>query len=292
MADGLYPLFGVVSVLLTPFDEDGRIDYGSFGASIDERIDAGVAGLVTPAVAGEAATLSLEERRGLARFAADRAAGRVPVLAGAAEPEDARAAAAAGCAGALVQPDGGDLRRRLEAFAETGIPMLMLQDLDWNGPGLPVETIRALHEAVPAFRCVKIEAAPAGPKYSVVLAATGGTLNVSGGWASTQLIEALDRGVHAFLPSAHHRVYGEIFRRHRAGDRDGARELYERLLPVLAFCTQHVDVSIRFQKLLMVRLGLFRNATMRAPSVRFDEHHRRVAEELLDRAVELHRVRA
>jgi 4-hydroxy-tetrahydrodipicolinate synthase len=283
----LYPLFGVVSVLLTPFDEEGRIDYGSFGASIDERVDAGVAGLVTPAVAGEAASLTVEERRDLARFAAERAGGRVPVIAGAADTEDARAAAAAGCAGALVQPDGGDLCRRLEAFAATGIPMLMLQDLDWSGPGLPVETIRELHRAVPAFRCVKIEAAPAGPKYSAVLAATGGTLNVSGGWASTQLIEALDRGVHAFLPSAHHRVYGEIFRRHRAGDREGAIELYERLLPVLAFCTQHIDVSIRFQKLLMVRLGLFASDAMRAPTVRFDEHHRRVAERLLDLAASM-----
>ena len=122
-----------------------------------------------------------------------------------------------------------------------------------------------------------------------MLEATGGRLNVGGGWASTQLIEALDRGVHCFMPSAHHWVYVEILRRYRAGRRDAAKELFERLLPILAFCTQHVDVSIRFQKLLAVRQGIFRTASVRAPTVHFDEHHRRVADELLELALDLHR---
>jgi dihydrodipicolinate synthase/N-acetylneuraminate lyase len=194
----------------------------------------------------------------------------------------------------LVQPpvalaqDDTALRRYVHEVASVGAPMLMLQDLAWSGPGIPVETIRALFEEVPAFRCIKIEVVPAGPKYTAVLEATGGRLNVSGGWASTQLVEALDRGVHAFMPSAHYWVYAEILRRHRAGDRVEAQALFERLLPVLAFTSQHIDVSTQFQKRLAVRQGIFRTARVRAPEVGFDAYHERVAEELLGRALALH----
>ena len=223
------------------------------------------------------------------------------MIAGTSAPELAESVAVAelacelGCAGVLVQPqpsilrDRGALRRELDAVAATGVPMIMLQDLEWNGPGIPVDVIRALFEEVPAFRCIKIETAPAGPKYSEVLRATAGTLNVSGGWASLQLIEALDRGVHAFMPSAHHWVYVEIVRRYRAGHREDARSLFEELLPMLAFTTQHIDVSIRFQKLLAVRQGLFATDAVRSPAVTMDDVHRALADELVERAVELHR---
>jgi 4-hydroxy-tetrahydrodipicolinate synthase len=60
------------------------------------------------------------------------------------------------------------------------------------------------------------------------------------------------------------------------------------LLPVLAFTSQHIDVSIAFQKRLAVRQGIFRTARVRAPEVPFDAVHERIARELLDRALALH----
>jgi 4-hydroxy-tetrahydrodipicolinate synthase len=256
--------------------------------------------LIVPAVASEVGRLTPDERRRLVAAVADQAQGRVPVIAGASAAEVGETLAMAewalrhSCAGVLVQPpaalvrDATGLRRYLAEVAGTGVPMLMVQDLEWNGPGIPVETIRALFEEIEAFRCIKIEVVPAGPKYSAVLAATGGRLNVSGGWASTQLIEALDRGVHGFMPSAHYWVYAEILRCYRAGDRTGAVTLFERLLPVLAFTSQHIDVSIAFQKRLAVRQGIFRTARVRAPEVPFDAVHERIAGELLERALALH----
>lgn len=297
----MYPLHGVVSVVLTPFDENDRIDLTSLERSIEDRIGAGVAGILVPAVAGEVSRLTDEERRLLIRSVTELAAGRVPVIAGTSAPEPAESVAIAelarelGCAGVLVQPpaamlrDGASLRELLDTVASTGVEMIMLQDLEWNGPGIPVGIIRELFEEVPAFRCIKIETVPAGPKYTDVLRATDGELNVSGGWASLQLIEALDRGVHAFMPSAHHWVYVEIVRCYRDGRRDGARALFEELLPMLAFTTQHIDVSIQFQKLLAVRQGVFATAAVRSPSVVLDSVHRALAGELVERAVDLHR---
>lgn len=299
--DGLYPLFGVVSVVTTPFDAAGRIDFESLVATVEDRLAAGVAALLTPAVASEAAALDASERQALVRAVVARVDGRVPVIAGATAPTLEESVAVAmlatdlGCTGVLVQApdsilhDGEALRRHFEAIASSGIPMLMVQDIEWDGAGIPVEIVRELFDAIPVFRCIKIETVPAGPKYTAVLEATGGLLNVSGGWASMQLIEALDRGVHAFMPSAHHWVYVEILRLYRAGRRDDAKKLFERLLPILAFCTQHIGVSIAFQKLLAVRQGIFRTAAVRSPTLVLDAHQRLIAEELLELADSLHR---
>jgi len=89
---------------------------------------------------------------------------------------------------------------------------------------------RRLFEELEPFRCIKVETVPAGSKYTAILAATGGRLNISAGWAVPQLIEALDRGVHAVTPGGLHWVIVEVVRRYRAGDRASARALFDRLL--------------------------------------------------------------
>ena len=171
---------------------------------------------------------------------------------------------------------------------EVEVPMLMIQDLEWGAPGLPIDTIVHLFEELEAFRCIKVETVPAGSKYSAVLEATGGRLNVSGGWAITQLIEALDRGIHAVMPGGLHWPLVEIMRRYAAGDRASARELFHRLLPILSWQNQHIDVSNQFLKLLAVRQGIYETARLRSPGTPFDAHHRRIADELIDDAVVLH----
>lgn len=296
----LYPLFGVVAIPQTPFDDDGRIDVEGLGRAVDDRLNAGVNGLLYPVVASEVGRLTIEERHTAVRVILERAAGRVPVIVGS-SADDAREARAMaefatryGAAGALVQapvPLMRDAQATLAYFrtvCEAPIPMLMIQDLEWGAPGLPVETTVRLFEELEPFRCIKVETVPAGIKYTALLAATQGRLNVSGGWAVPQLIEALDRGVHAVMPGGLHWPLVEIIRRYRAGDRSGAVALFERLLPMLAWQNQHIDISNQFLKLIAVRQGIFRNATLRDPEVPFDGFHRRIADELVEATVALH----
>ena len=49
----LYPLSGVVAIPQTPFDDDDRIDLGSFARGVADRLAAGVDGLLYPVVASE-----------------------------------------------------------------------------------------------------------------------------------------------------------------------------------------------------------------------------------------------
>ncbi|HEY7968412.1 MAG TPA: dihydrodipicolinate synthase family protein [Candidatus Limnocylindrales bacterium] len=296
----LYPLSGVVAIPQTPFDEAGRIDVDSFERGVADRLAAGVDGMLYPVVASEVAQLTADERRTLTRAVLDQATGRLPVFIGASSDDAATARSLAedafthGAAGVLVQAPVSLLRDEtatvafFRAVCEAPIDVLMIQDLEWAGPGLPVATISRLFEELEPFRCIKVETVPAGPKYTAIVEATGGRLNIAAGWAVPYLIEALDRGIHVVTPGGLHWVIAEVVRRYRAGDRPSARALFARLLPALAWQNQQIDISNQFLKLLAVRQGVFAGASLRRPVVPFDEHHRRIADELIDEMLDLH----
>lgn len=289
-------LRGIITVLNTPFTPVDTLDRPGLARNVENAIQAGVAGFLVPAMASEVGALSESEREAVVQATVNTTAGRVPVIGGASAPHQAGRMAAAralmdlGCAGILVSiPFEGEAAytRDVEELAALDPGFLMLQDWDANGYGLPVPLIIRLFETVPAFRCLKVEVVPAGPKYTEVLNATGGQLHVSGGWAVSQMIEGLDRGVHAFMPTGMHGIYTAIYRRYAAGDRDGAAALFEHLLPVLAFSNQHLDISIHFFKRLLHAQGVYATDRVRSPKVPFDTIHQQAADRLIERVIAL-----
>lgn len=73
---------GVGTALITPFDEDGRIDYDTLGALLDRQLSGGVDAIITCGTTGECATLSEDEFLSVVTFTVNRCRGRVPVIAG------------------------------------------------------------------------------------------------------------------------------------------------------------------------------------------------------------------
>ena len=72
---------GAATALVTPF-KNGLVDYDAFGKLIDWQIGKGIDALVICGTTGEGSTLSDEEHRACLKYAAERAAGRVPLIAG------------------------------------------------------------------------------------------------------------------------------------------------------------------------------------------------------------------
>jgi 4-hydroxy-tetrahydrodipicolinate synthase len=85
-----FPFKGVFTALVTPF-RNGAIDQAAFVSLVERQIDAGVHGLVPVGTTGESATLSHIEHRRVISLAAEMAAGRVPVIAGAGSNSTAEA---------------------------------------------------------------------------------------------------------------------------------------------------------------------------------------------------------
>ena len=72
---------GIATAMITPF-KDGRVDFDAYGRFIDWQIESGINALVACGTTGESSTLSDNEHRAALAYAVQRAAGRVPVIAG------------------------------------------------------------------------------------------------------------------------------------------------------------------------------------------------------------------
>ncbi len=285
-------LDGITPIVNTPFSNDLAIDYVSLERLVERAIADGAVGLVVPAVASEVDTLSPYERRQMLRVVVEQVANRVTVIAGVSSPdieesvrlaEDALALGVDAILCRVPEALVGDQDRVVHHFTElakTGMSTLIIQDLQWNGPGLTIDTVVRLYAAISAFTAIKVETAPAGPKYTAILDATRGGLHVSCGWGLGQMIEALDRGVSTFTTTAINVPFIEIHRAYRDGDRDRARALFDEISPMLIWCQQHIDVSIPFLKRYAVAAGLFTTSRVRVPA-RLDHHAERIADELI-----------
>ncbi len=288
-----FPLTGIVVSLNTPFDSTGHIDFDSIARLIEMHLREGASGFLASARAGEIDELSIAERIEIIQFVQQVARDRATLIAGATSGDPtqscrlAEAALKAGCNAVLVEvPEQFRSDRTLalgfcREVAQVGVPTLVIQDLDWAGPGLDIGWIVEMFETLESFKCLKVEVQPAGPKYTQVREATQGRLNVAGGWAADQMIEALDRGVDIFIPTTMTRHYVQIVRDHRAGNREAAFTKFKAILPVLAFTRQHLDISIHFHKREMVHRGIFKTANIRKKCFSYDRFNEQYGEEMM-----------
>ena len=287
---------GVVAVAATPFRDDDTVDFDSVRRYVDRALADGVAGFLVPAMAGEVQNLTDDERKQIVETVVRRVDGRVPVIGGATSPDqrtrvsNAQALLRAGCDGILVYIPFADEESYVSDFhemAETRPPFLVLQDNDSTGPGVPVPVIARLFEEIEILNWAKVEVVGRCHKFTELLEKAGPGLQIA--TAGTQMIEALDRGVVAYMPTVLHDIYGRVYALHRAGDREAARRLFYRLLPIIAFMGHHPAHGIRFNKTVLFHQGVFKTTHVRRNPAPFDRFEQRIADELALEAVELSR---
>lgn len=73
---------GIYTPIITPFHEDGSINWDSYAEVIEWQIDKGVSGVIVGGSTGEFYALSKEERIQQFKFAAERIDGRIEFMAG------------------------------------------------------------------------------------------------------------------------------------------------------------------------------------------------------------------
>ncbi len=294
--DPIEDLRGIITVLNTPFTEKNQIDIQSLEKNVTMALKAGVRGFLVPAMASEVGRLSDEEKILMVKSVVKACDGKAAVIGGTSALDiDAmcrlgEANLKAGCRGILANiPYTGEdqYRQAVNKLDSLNPDFLMLQDWDAGGYGLPVDMIVSLHRDYLSFKCLKIETVPAGIKYSEVLKRTKGQLHLSGGWAVSQMLEGLNRGIHAFMPTGMHSLYCSIYRLYTEGDEAGARILFEQLQPILAFSNQHLDISIHFFKRLLWKQGIYRTPAVRKPILPFDKIHMREADHQIKRVISL-----
>ena len=292
----LYPMHGIITTVITPFKSaDKSIDWESFRREIQTCIDAGVAGFLVPCAASEMPFLTHEEIIREVKETVDLAHGKclvIPSVTSKDEDERKRQGEeylAMGVDGLnLNMPyvDDEDYCRMVRELDDMKPNFLCIQDLSLSDDGLPDRLLVRIFEEFESVRCVKIEVKDPGPKYTRILKATDGKLNISGAWGSSQSIEAYDRGIHALMPSGMPELFVNVYKLYHEGKRDKAMELFFAMLPVISFTRQSPELNRFFHKLYFKRIGVFSEAVSREP-VFFDEYHMRYATDLIEYAIRL-----
>lgn len=73
---------GMATAIVTPMHTDGSIDYEALSRFVEFQIDSGINGLVVMGTTGENATIEPEDQKKVIAYTVEKAAGRVPVIAG------------------------------------------------------------------------------------------------------------------------------------------------------------------------------------------------------------------
>ncbi|MGG4494805.1 4-hydroxy-tetrahydrodipicolinate synthase [Brevibacillus reuszeri] len=157
----------VLTAMVTPFDQNGDVDFNATRTLVNYLIENGTDGLVVAGTTGESPTLSTEEKVELFKFVVDVVGGRIPVIAGTGSNNTrasislTKQAEATGVDGIMLvapyynKPSQEGMYQHFKAIAEsTSLPVML-----YNIPGrsvvnMSVETIVRLSQ-IPNIVAIK-----------------------------------------------------------------------------------------------------------------------------------------
>lgn len=275
---------GAATALVTPF-RNGEIDYAATGALIDWQIAEGIDALVIAGTTGEGSTLSHEEHCALLRFAVERVAGRVPVIAGTGSNDTAygielsRYACDVGCDALLLvtpyynkcSPKG--LARSFLAIAEaTSKPIILYNVPSRTGVNIPLSVYREVsrHERIVATK----EASGNLSAIAELFAECGDSLDVYSG-NDDQIVPILSlggKGVISVLSDVLPRATHELCRACLDGDfRTGAAMQLKYLRLANALFSEVNPIPVKTALAKMGRCG----GELRLPLCEMEPEHER-----------------
>jgi len=274
-------LSGIFPVLPTPFDAGGAPDEASLRRLVRYAVASGADGVTYPGVASEVSELTPDERLRLVAVVQDELAARLPLIAGvsSASARTSASLAPSGAAALMVAApaDRKDVPAQVAFFAELAGAVsspLMLQNVPPPaGAGLVPEDVLAILDQVPAIAYVKEETLPSGQRLTRIRERAPSSLRgVFGGAGGRYITDELRRGAAGSMPAIElAEVHAALMQAHRAGDGDGVRHLFTRMLPIL-----NVQAVFRWAltKYVLHKRGFIAHAFQRAAGPSLDAQDR------------------
>jgi len=275
-------LSGVFNIMATPFTAQAEIDEPSLRRLVDFVIGSGVHGLTILGILGEFHKLSESERDRVTRIVLEQTAGRVPVVVGVTHTGTdvavglAKAAVSAGAAGVMAAPPtnlkGLDAvaayYKRIAAAIDA--PLVLQDEPVASGVVQPAAFLAKVAGEIENARYIKLEEAPTPPKITQLLQIASRPVGIFGGLGGLYFLGELDRGAAGTMTGfAFPEILLAIYRRHRTGDRAGARELFYKYLPLISYEGQ-TGIGLALRKEILRRRGAIATATLRHPAMGID----------------------
>ena len=243
---------GAGVAIITPFHEDGSINYDKLDELIDFHCANGTDAIVICGTTGESSTLSEEEHMDCVKFTIERTKGRLPVIAGTGSNstytaiEMSREASEAGADGLLlVTPyynkatQQGLIAHYKAVAAEVKAPIILYSVASRTGVNIEPETVATLVKETENIVGVK-EASGNISQVVKIMQLTDGNIDLYSG-NDDQIVPILSlggKGVISVLSNVAPQTAHDIVAKYAAGDVKGSRDLQLKALPLISklFC--------------------------------------------------------
>jgi len=270
------PFRGVFAIPPTPFSDDGMVDEESLRRCVDFCVDAGAHGIVAPVNASEFWTLTDDERKRVATIVVEQTAGRAMTMIGvqgASIPhavQFARHAEAIGADGVIAMPPyvrpapPPMIVAYYAALNEVlSIPICIQNHDPPGGTRMAPELVARLVNELEHVIYVKEETFPPQQAISAEIARCGEQLRgVMGGIAGRYLLDEYQRGACGTMPACEVAdVHVQVWEALEAGDDRHARDVMDRLLPLLNYEAMYGAVVY---KEVLRRRGVIRSSYLRS----------------------------
>jgi 4-hydroxy-tetrahydrodipicolinate synthase len=274
-------LSGVVPMLPTPFDDNGRILLNDIAPIISYQLENGAHGIAALGLGGEASRLSIAERMEVADVVLDSAPRGTRVLIGISSDNTAdscalaRHAAERGATAVMVAPpriptmNSHAIRNHYFAVCDAAASIeVMVQDAPaFIDVALGARFVAELAASRANIRYAKSEAFPAAERTAELVTLLGERLGVFGGASGLHYLDILDAGAVGMIPGCEAPAeFVGIYDAYVAGRRDEAARRFARLQPLLVFEAQTLDIFIASSKAILKSRGIIRSDALRAPN--------------------------
>ncbi len=289
-------LKGICPILAVPFRDNGAVDEQSLTRLVDFLIGCGVHGITLFGLAGEYYKLTDEERGRIREILLARAQHKtmriVSITDHSIEIARVRAqeAEAAGADALMVMPPfflapGPDaISYHLREIAKAvQTPVIAQYSPHQTGLSLSPSTFVSLMAECPNLSYVKVDSTPPGPMISKLVAESGGRIKTFVGYAGLQLPDALARGAVGCMPGGSlSEIYVKIYDHFQRSEQDAGLALHARLLPLINFTMQSLEMSIRTEKTILTWRGIISSDYCRRPRAELDGDDLRNLRRLFD----------
>lgn len=276
-------LAGVYPIVVTPFHDDGSVDYTSLDRLVEHLLEQGAHGLGLFGNASEGYTLLASERTAMLQRIAARVRGRVPLVVSSGHTGTDAAVALSkeaydlGAYALMVLPpyflktDGEGLMHYFGAISQAVPIPIMVQDAPlMTQVAMPVPLLTRMAREIEQVKSVKVEAPPTVPKIGALHAAADGALALFGGLNGQFLIEECERGAVGTMPSSDATwLYVRVMDLLAKGNKQEAWRLFSIALPLIRFELQP-GLGVSAAKHNLVAEGILASARVRHPTSSID----------------------
>ena len=291
-------LHGVFPIALTPFTDDGDVDYAGIDWLAEHYLASGADGLTALGIMGEAHKLTDAERFAVASRYLAATEGEALLVVGCSAPatrvaiERAREAEGLGAAAVMVAPPNNlknldlVLQHYREVAGAVSVPVVVQDEPVNTGVVMPAAFVSRVMNEVENCRYVKLEEAPTTIKISALINGIEDPekqAGIFGGLGGMYLYEELSRGAVGIMTGfAYPEILVHVYQLFAEGKKSEAREHFFRYLPLIRFEAQLGVGGVGIRKEVFRMRRVIDSSHVRSPAPPLDAETLRELEDLVE----------